>query len=173
MLFIDNKDSVFFYSADINSASVFQHSDPGTGEAQRLHQEQAQHHVFFHSLFLHSLWMEPPPHSYLFSPFTPVLPQSARPQSSEPSSSPYLSMNIKSSCRLAVLFLVYYCFNNTQDTDGDHLLNTHHCRTCNTLTQPMSLTGGRRRSTQKGWEISELNTLKADKSPTEDKSKPN
>ena len=29
----------------------------------------------------------------------------------------------------------YYGFNNTQDTDHDHPLNTHHCRTCNALTE--------------------------------------
>ena len=28
------------------------------------------------------------------------------------------------------------CFNNTQGTDCDHLLNTHHCRTCSVLTEP-------------------------------------
>ena len=36
---------------------------------------------------------------------------------------------------LAVLFIVYYGFNNTQGTNRDHLLHPHHCGTCNTLTE--------------------------------------
>ena len=33
-------------------------------------------------------------------------------------------------------FIYYYYFNNTQGTDRDHLLTTHRCGTCNTLTEP-------------------------------------
>ena len=71
-------------------------------------EEEAQHHVIFHSfprtvsecnLFHsfppYSLWMEPPPYGYLLSPFSWVLPESARPQSSQPPASPHLSLNIK------------------------------------------------------------------------------
>ena len=36
---------------DINPASFFHHSGPRTRGAQKRHEEQAQHHVFFHSLF--------------------------------------------------------------------------------------------------------------------------
>ena len=42
----------------------------------------------------HSLWMEPPPHLYFFSPFPWVLPESTRPQSPQPAAGPPLSMNI-------------------------------------------------------------------------------
>ena len=37
--------------------------------------------------------------------------------------------------RFAVLFIDYYCcYNNTQGTDREQLLNTYHRRACNALT---------------------------------------
>ena len=45
MLYKINNDLV-----DINPESFFHHSDPRTRGAKRLHQEQTQHHVLFHSL---------------------------------------------------------------------------------------------------------------------------
>ena len=57
---LNNEDNRFargmFYKinnglVDINTESFFHHSDPRTRGAQRLHQEQTQYHVLFHSLY--------------------------------------------------------------------------------------------------------------------------
>ena len=79
---------------DISVASFFRHSDPR--ETQRLHQEQAQHPVLFHSFFFRSLRMEPPPYIHFFSPFTWVLPESTRPQHQDH----VYSFNVVSTCLL-------------------------------------------------------------------------
>ena len=70
--------------------------------------------------------MEPPPYSCFFSPFTRVFPESTAAVFTTSSQSPPLdehqdhvySFNV----RLAVLFVVYYCFNNTKGTDRDYLV---------------------------------------------------
>ena len=73
----------------------------------------------------HSLRMEPPPYIYVFSPFTRVLPESARLQPPQPAAGPHLSTNIKSMhIVLTISAPVFYHFNNTQGTDRDHFL-TH------------------------------------------------
>ena len=73
----------------------------------------------------HSLWMEPPPYLYFFSPFTWVLPESTRLQPPQPTAGSHLSMYTKIMyIVLTILAPVFYCFNNTQGTDHDHFL-TH------------------------------------------------
>ena len=70
--------------------------------------------------------MEPPPYSCFFSPFTRVFPEWTAAVFTTCSQSPPLdehqdhvySFNV----RLAVLFVVYYCFNNTKGTDRDYLV---------------------------------------------------
>ena len=106
---------------DINPASFFHHSDPRTRGTQRLHQEQAQHHILFHSLFPPTVseteWnLLPMP---LFGPCSQVIPlfqsrlgRSLHNRLPVPTSRwisrkscPY-SFN----CRLPFLFIiVYYC----------------------------------------------------------------
>ena len=120
-----------------NPTSFFHHSDPRTRGTQRLHQEQTLHPDLFHSFFPCNLRMEPPPYLYFFSPLTRVLPESTRPQFTQPARGSHLSMNIK----ITYIILtssppVYYCFNNTQGTDRDHVLNTHRCRTCTAVYEP-------------------------------------
>ena len=82
----------------MNPVSFFHHSNPKTRGAQRLHQEQAQHPVLFDSVLPHTvseLNLLPMAISYLFSPFTQVLPELNRPQSPPTAVSPHLSMNTK------------------------------------------------------------------------------
>ena len=62
-----------------------------------------------------SLWMQPPPCGYSFSPFTRVLLKSIRPQSSQPAASLQLSMNAMIKCivrTLDQLSYLLYCFVN-------------------------------------------------------------
>ena len=53
-------------------------------------------------------WMEPPPHGCFFSPFTQVLPESSRPQSSQCAASPHPSMNTKTVCIVLTLDWLFY-----------------------------------------------------------------
>ena len=53
-------------------------------------------------------WMEPPPHGCFFSPFTQVLPESTRPQSSQCAASPHPSMNTKTVCIVLTLDWLFY-----------------------------------------------------------------
>lgn len=72
--------------------------------------------------------MEPPPQGYLFSPFTQVRPESARTQALQPATSTPVS---RVSCIVSI--------NNwhlARGTVSDHLLSSHLCRTCTTLTEP-------------------------------------
>ena len=126
----------------------FCHSDPRTRVAQRLHQELAQHHVLCHSFFscIVSEQNLLPIHSFC-SHFIWVLPEPTRPQSPQPAASSHFSTNkLNHVYGFKVRSRVCYCFNNTQGTDRDHLLNTHHCRTCNALTEPILDKKRRRRN---------------------------
>ena len=84
--------------------------------------------------------MEPPPYGYFFSPFTQVLPQSARLQSPQPTANSHLNISIISTIEVLTLdhlsFKVFFNCLITPKTDFDHLLNTHHCKTCSALTEP-------------------------------------
>ena len=94
-----------------NPGSFFRHSDPRTRGAQRLHQEEAQHPCLFQWSPPYSLWMESPPYGYLFIPYTRVLPESTRPQSSQPAASPRPSQNVKIRHTVLTLDCLSYLFD--------------------------------------------------------------
>ena len=59
----------------------------------------------------YSLWMEPPPYGYLFSPYTRVLPEPTGPQSSQPAASPHPSQNVKIRHIVLTLDCLSYLFD--------------------------------------------------------------